>query len=272
MGAAVRARVHYLPCRTFLNGDRVYWSRPIVVGVDESASDAAVEWAALEAMRRDVELVVVGASPRESAALARTSQPGLTVRAEIRSGHPADVLTELSGTAGYVVVCDVAVASQLVVRASCPIAVICAAPDRADGAHIVVGVKSDRSAAALGVGADLAIARNRPLDVVHVRSSNTQDPYRLLASMTAPIRRRYPHLTVDETIIDGPAADVFVELSAHAGVVVVGTYGRGGFAGRLRGSVSRAVLRHARGPVVVVPHGLARTDRSSIGIDHPLPR
>ncbi|WP_120004204.1 universal stress protein [Nesterenkonia muleiensis] len=51
----------------------------------------------------------------------------------------------------------------------------------------------------------------------------------------------------------GDAAGVLVELSERAQLVVVGARGRGGFFGRLLGSVSSALPAHAKCPTVVVP-------------------
>ncbi|WP_122943860.1 universal stress protein [Brachybacterium sp. EE-P12] len=53
----------------------------------------------------------------------------------------------------------------------------------------------------------------------------------------------------------GDAAGVLVMLSARARLVVVGARGRGGFLGRLLGSVSSALPAHAHCPVVVVDRG-----------------
>ncbi len=58
---------------------------------------------------------------------------------------------------------------------------------------------------------------------------------------------------VASTVATGDAAAVLVGMSREASVVVVGTRGGGGFAGRLLGTVSSALPAHAHCPTVVVP-------------------
>lgn len=57
------------------------------------------------------------------------------------------------------------------------------------------------------------------------------------------------------SVVEGPPAKVLTGASDGASLVVVGSRGRGGFAGMLLGSVSAYVVSHARCPVVVVRDG-----------------
>lgn len=59
----------------------------------------------------------------------------------------------------------------------------------------------------------------------------------------------------------GDAAGVMVHLSSSAELCVVGSRGRGGFTGRILGSVAAALPAHAHAPTVVVP----QTEESGVG-------
>jgi nucleotide-binding universal stress UspA family protein len=61
-----------------------------------------------------------------------------------------------------------------------------------------------------------------------------------------------PTVDVRGHAVHGQPGRVLVEASAGAGLVVVGSRGRGGFASMMLGSVSHQVATHATGPVVVV--------------------
>lgn len=79
-------------------------------------------------------------------------------------------------------------------------------------------------------------------------------------AVLAEARERVTQAGVESTasVATGDAAGVLVELSQDAGLVVVGTRGRGGFAERLLGTVSSALPAHARCPSVVVPFRAAQ--------------
>ncbi|AUZ86509.1 universal stress protein [Arthrobacter sp. MDT1-48-3] len=81
------------------------------------------------------------------------------------------------------------------------------------------------------------------------------------------LQSHYPDLDIRVDLVDGPPAEVLIEASATSELLVVGTRGRGGFAGMLMGSTSQGVLHHARGPVLIVPDKAdpRLEDRSSFG-------
>ena len=63
---------------------------------------------------------------------------------------------------------------------------------------------------------------------------------------------------VEVHAVHAPAAQALIEASRGADVVVVGSRGRGGFAGLVLGSVAEQVVRHAFCPVTVVREQVRR--------------
>lgn len=61
-----------------------------------------------------------------------------------------------------------------------------------------------------------------------------------------------PDVVVLETVVAGHPAQVLIDKSAHAALLVVGSRGHGAFTGTLLGSVSQHCAQHAHCPVVVV--------------------
>lgn len=65
----------------------------------------------------------------------------------------------------------------------------------------------------------------------------------------------HPEVTVETRTPQGPAQEVLLREARGCGLLVVGSRGRGGFAGLELGSVSRSILRQAELPVTVVRDG-----------------
>ena len=72
-----------------------------------------------------------------------------------------------------------------------------------------------------------------------------------LAESLAGWQERYPEVTVQRVVEFKRPVRHLLEQAEKAQLVVVGSHGRGGFAGMLLGSVSTAVAQEARVPVIV---------------------
>jgi nucleotide-binding universal stress UspA family protein len=76
--------------------------------------------------------------------------------------------------------------------------------------------------------------------------------HEVLGERLAGWQEQYPDVRVRRRIVCDQPAHRLVDESAHAQLVILGSRGRGGFAGMLLGSVSTAVAESAPCPVIVV--------------------
>jgi nucleotide-binding universal stress UspA family protein len=136
---------------------------------------------------------------------------------------------------------------------------------------IVVGVDgSDHGQCALVWAAREAERRRRPLHIVTAYSVPifaasgldggyaTVDDSVIREGAEAIVRQALDKVSgysinVDASVENGDASGVLLEMSETAELLVFGTRGRGGFVGRLLGSVSSALPAHAKCPTVTVP-------------------
>ncbi len=213
---------------------------------------------------------------------------GLTLESEVAYGSPAAILVEASETADLVVVGNRgrgelasvvlgSVAHAVTSHAHCPVVVV-----KGDGqwsvtaGHpVVVGVDGseagDRAvefAAATAARStsrlhllsalredDKGAYQTQPWELVTgpaVTAEKTEHASSLIEKLISAISARHPGLTITHEVIDGKPADALIEASKLAGLVVVGTRGRGGFKGLLLGSVSHGVIHEAACPVAVI--------------------
>ena len=136
--------------------------------------------------------------------------------------------------------------------------------------RIVVGIDgSDGAQSALDWAVNEARMRGDSVDAV---SAWTVPPLAYLATSTGPSSfsedlhdaaeqvlaralgsiARPSDVAVRPLVVEGPASTVLLEAAKDADLLVVGTRGRGGFAGLLLGSTSHHVAHHATCPVVIV--------------------
>jgi nucleotide-binding universal stress UspA family protein len=75
---------------------------------------------------------------------------------------------------------------------------------------------------------------------------------KLLSESVQEVGPEASDVEIVESVVPGHPAQVLIDASAHAALLVVGSRGHGRFAGTLLGSVSQHCAQHAHCPVVVV--------------------
>jgi nucleotide-binding universal stress UspA family protein len=144
-----------------------------------------------------------------------------------------------------------------------PIAIVHAEESPAPDAPVLVGIDGSRAAeGAAALAFDEASRRGVDLVALHAWSDVgilTEDwpdfenqGRELLAEHLAGWQQKYPDVHVQRRVVRDDPARWLREESEHSQLAVVGSHGRGGFAGMLLGSVSAAVAQSAKVPVIVV--------------------
>ena len=217
-------------------------------------------------------------SARETAVQA-TGGTAIEISSEIVSGATVPTLVEASAAAGLLVVgCRGqgalrrgllgSVSTGVVHHAMSPVAVIhdedplMPHPSKAP---VVVGVDgSPVSEKALAIAFEQASFRGVDLLAVHAWSDSgifefpgadwsaqQQMGEEVLGERLSGWQERYPDVLVRRLVVPDRPADQLLEQGAAAQLLVVGSHGRGGFAGALLGSVSTTVVHGATMPVIV---------------------
>lgn len=77
------------------------------------------------------------------------------------------------------------------------------------------------------------------------------DAQSMLATVIEPLAAEFPSVTIRSVVVEGHAAEVLVEASRHADLLVVGNRGHGEFSGLFIGSVSHHCASYAHSPVLI---------------------
>lgn len=151
---------------------------------------------------------------------------------------------------------------------------------------IVVGVDgSDTSTKAVRWAAEEGRRRGLPLKLVHAHEwigggptfgfgtdGMREQSSQILAHAELTVRQLSEEVALMTAVSEVSAAAALVDESAEASMVVVGSRGRGGFAGLMLGSTSLTLVAHAHCPIVVIPVAWSGSasdkDRIVVGVDN----
>ena len=217
-------------------------------------------------------------------AVVRTTAPEVQATAHSVTGPAPTTMIAASRVAGTVVVGSHprrvipaallgSVSQEVAVHAHCPVVVVREnSTQGGDGlGQVVVGVDgSEASEPALGYAFAHAASTGCGLTAVHtwwwepLEGVNQDEPWTgdwtqiasqeesLVAESLAGWAEKYPNVPVRRHVVRGDPVVELLRESRYASLLVMGSRGRGGFAGLLLGSASRRVLKRATCPVAIV--------------------
>ncbi len=238
-----------------------------------------------DAVRRHCEGILDAARERVEAV-----QPSVEVTVQSFLGPAARVLVDASREADTVVVGSrnyrpihsalIGGSSLAVVaHATCPVVVVRSTDEMAkhEGVdhqtvgHVVVGVDgSDASTDAIGYAFAHASQRGVPLTVLHtwqteyvagvvsdlavedVSTRLGEQEMAVAAESMAGWREKFPDVQVSSRVVASNPVLALVDESTTAGLIVIGSRGRGAISGALFGSIGHGVLHGSLCPVAVV--------------------
>jgi nucleotide-binding universal stress UspA family protein len=266
--------------------------RAIVVGYDGSpGADTALEWAVVTAALEHLPVKAVTVHQVEANGEAGVEElagrvelmlkeAGVEGTAERRSGDAVPVLLDVSqgafmlvvGSRGHGRVAEAfmgSVSQEVARQASCPVVVV-RDPAQPSADKIVVGILgSADSAAGLEFACRRAELTGETVVAVHgwkvgrllvdpqgnlpeTVGQEIDEAEVLLGEAVAGVRAAHPDVVLIQEAIPVAPAQMLVDASSTASLVVTGSRGRGAFAGTLLGSVSHHVLHRAHCTVAIV--------------------
>lgn len=236
-----------------------------------------------DSVRLEAERIV-----QDVAGRARNAYPDLMVETAVVRAHPAEVLAEAAADADQVVIGARGQGAPALVKmlggtsdhivsyAQGSVAVV---PDQAEerpGAPVVLAVDdSEQGQLAIGRAFQAASLRGVPLIALRAwdkgpygssiaagQGDGNQLAIAEAERMIADKRAEFADVEVTVQAAQGRPEAALIEASKTAGLIVMGSKGRGGFTGLRLGSTTRHVLREALCPVVVVRAMAGWTDKA----------
>jgi nucleotide-binding universal stress UspA family protein len=218
----------------------------------------------------------------EAEAAIRREHPELEIGLTVRTASVVPTLIALSegapltvlgarGSGGFGGLLTGSTAVALVAHGHGPVAVVRGVEAPSQG-PVVVGVDgSPISEPALAAAFEEASMRGTDLVAVHAWVEFASETayatarqflvdwnaveareHEILAERLAGWQEKYPDVTVRRVVTGGRPARCLLDQAECAQLLVVGSRGRGGFAGMLLGSTSRTLIHHAPCPLLVV--------------------